>query len=68
LASEFLENVKPQGVLEKVRPSDGAIVRYNPKTEEFGILDKSGTVKTYYKPQPGKHPYKTNMEYYDAQR
>jgi len=68
LASEFLENVKPQGVLEKVRPSDGAIVRYNPKTEEFGILDKSGTVKTYYKPQPGQHPYKTNKEYFDAQR
>jgi hypothetical protein len=68
MASDFMTKPKPQGVLEKVRPSDGALVRYNPKAEEFGILGNSGVMRTYYKPSPSAHKYKTNLEYFNAQK
>ncbi|HEY3940443.1 MAG TPA: hypothetical protein VGL97_23650 [Bryobacteraceae bacterium] len=65
-ASDFLTRIKPQGVLEKIRPN-GDIVRYNPATEEFGVLSKSGAVRTYYKPDPAIHGYPTNLDYFNAQ-
>jgi len=67
LASDFMTKPNSQGVLEKVRPRDGATIRYNTKTDEFGVQNKDGIIQTYYKPEPGKHPYKTNLEYFNAQ-
>lgn len=68
LAVDFMTKQKPAGVLEKVRPSDGSTVRYNPATEEFGILGDNGVLRTYYKPSPEVHKHKTNMDYYNAQK
>jgi filamentous hemagglutinin len=52
--------------LEKVR-ANGDIVRYNPATEEFGIVKSDGTIRTYYKPDPANHGFPTNLDYFNAQ-
>ena len=65
-ADAFLTGKKNSDTLEGTR-SDGDIVRYNEKTDEFGILSKDGVIRTYYKPDPVRHGYPTNKAYFYAQ-
>ena len=65
-ASKFLSGKKPPNVLEKIR-SNGDIVRYNPTTDEFGVISKDGTLKTYFKPDPSVHGKQTNLDYFNSQ-
>ena len=47
-ADEFLGNpVLPAGVLQCFR-SNGDKIRYNPNTEEWGVLSSANVIKTYY--------------------
>ncbi|HTC93412.1 MAG TPA: RHS repeat-associated core domain-containing protein [Terriglobales bacterium] len=66
-ASKFLNGPRGSGVLEKIRPSNGDIVRYNPATEEFGVARADGTIRTYFKPDPAVHGLPTNLDYFNAQ-
>jgi len=65
-ASDFLTGPKGPAVLEK-NQADGSIVRYDPATDEFGILGPDGSIVTYFKPDPAIHGFKTNLEYFNAQ-
>lgn len=65
-ANSFLNGLRARGVLEKVR-ANGDIVRYNPATEEFGVVRADGTIRTYYKPNPAVHGKPTNLDYFNAQ-
>lgn len=48
-ADEFLGNpVLLAGVLECVRAHSGDKIRYNPNTEEWGVLSATNVIKTYY--------------------
>jgi pyocin large subunit-like protein len=40
---------------------------YDPATNAFGVMDKCGTPRTYYKPDPAKHGHATNLDYFNAQ-
>ncbi|MDR6834239.1 MULTISPECIES: RHS repeat-associated core domain-containing protein [unclassified Sphingopyxis] len=62
-AGNFLSGKAGRGVLEGTRKS-GDIVRFNPKTNEFGVLSKGGNVRTYFKPDTAEHGLKTNLEYF----
>jgi hypothetical protein len=66
MADTFLTGPKTIGTHELVR-GNGDIVRYNETTNEFGVVGKSGQIRTFYKPTPAIHGYKTNMEYFNAQ-
>lgn len=50
-------------VMQAVR-KNGDIVRYNPKTKQFGVVRKDGVIRTYFKPDPAKHKLKTNEDYF----
>lgn len=71
-AKEYVEKAQnfmgdpPTGTYTKVRPN-GDIIRFNPKTDEFGIMEKDGTLKTFFKPDPSKHNYPSNWEYFLGQ-
>ena len=56
----------PAGTLSKVR-ANGEKVFYNPATETFAIRAKDGAPKTIFIPDPAKHGYPTNLDYYNAQ-
>jgi hypothetical protein len=51
MADVFLSQEKLETVHECVRVS-GARLRYDPSTEAFGILDRTGVIRTYFKPVP----------------
>ncbi|MFA7238004.1 MAG: RHS repeat-associated core domain-containing protein [Phycisphaeraceae bacterium] len=65
-ADTFLTGSRGQGVLEKVRPN-GDVIRYNPATEEFGVVSKNGAIRTYYRPDPKVHGKPSNLDYFNGQ-
>ena len=65
-ADKFLNTERSPGTLEKIR-GNGDIVRFNPKTDEFGVSRPDGTIRTYYKPNPQIHGKPTNLDYFNAQ-
>lgn len=66
-AQNFVKTKGNDGVLSKVRQSDGATIIYNPSTNEFSVVAKDGVIQTYFKPDPEIHGYDTNLDYYNAQ-
>jgi len=68
LAESFLSNQNNPNILELIRPDNNDIVRFNPETDEFGILSSDGHIITYYKPDPRIHGYPTNLDYFYAQK
>ena len=68
LAASFLSNQNNTDILELTRPANDDIVRFNPETDEFGILSSDGHIVTYYKPDPRIHGYPTNLDYFYAQK
>ncbi|WP_221119613.1 hemagglutinin repeat-containing protein [Rhizobium lentis] len=65
-AKAFLGGPIAPGILEKIR-SNGDIVRYNPTTDEFGVVSSGGIIRTYYKPDPAVHGKGSNLDYFNAQ-
>jgi len=63
-ASEFLQQ---PGTLTKIDPKTGVIRVYDPATEAFGAYNPTGTTRTFYIPDPAKHGYPTNLDYWNAQ-
>jgi pyocin large subunit-like protein len=64
-AQQFLRS-PPPGTLTRLRPN-GDVVRYNPGTNTFGVMDASGAPRTLYKPDPSVHGYPSNLDYFNAQ-
>ena len=65
MAQDFLRN-PPPGTLTRTRPN-GDVVRYNPHSDTFGVMDSSGAPRTMYIPDPAIHGYPTNLDYFYAQ-
>jgi pyocin large subunit-like protein len=51
MADIFLAGDKREGVYECARAC-GAIIRYDPSSEAFGVLDANAFIRTYFKPIP----------------
>jgi hypothetical protein len=51
LADAFLGDAKSPDVQECFRPR-GDCVRFNPSTDEYGVIDNGGIIRTYFKPIP----------------
>ncbi|HUN45611.1 MAG TPA: hypothetical protein VMU85_03780 [Stellaceae bacterium] len=66
-ADSFLTGPRGPDTLEKIRTSNGDIVRFNPKTDEFGVISREGKIRTYYRADPAEHGYPTNLDYFNAQ-
>ena len=75
MAGTFLVQAKPIQVLECVR-SRGDILRFDPITDQFGVLSGDGFIRTYFKPVPCAklpaamrtsrrcHSFSTNYDYF----
>jgi pyocin large subunit-like protein len=64
MADDFLGGPTGPTVAECLREFDGARIRYNRATEEFGILASDGYIRTYFKPNPRWHGFPTNLAYF----
>ena len=51
LADMFLGGARVSPIQECTR-GRGDIVRFNPLTDEYGVADSNGTIRTYFKPVP----------------
>lgn len=51
IADAFLGEPKPPHVAECVRKL-GDVLRFDPATDTFGVLDASGLIRTFFKPVP----------------
>ncbi len=65
-ASDFLRSSQTQRLPTKIAP-DGTIRVYDPATNTFGSYTSGGATRTFYKPDPTMHPFKTNLDYWNAQ-
>jgi len=61
-AKQFLQS-PPSGTLSRTRPN-GDVVRYDPASNTFGVMDASGTPRTMFKPSTAEHGYPTNLDYF----
>jgi RHS repeat-associated protein len=72
-AKEYVESARrftgapPAGALTKIRATNGDVVIYHPATNTFGVRTANGVPRTMFKPDPARHGYKTNMDYFNAQ-
>ena len=62
----FLEQSGKSGFWTKV-DSNGTLRKYDPTTNTFASYNADGTTRTFYKPNPAKHGYPTNLDYWNAQ-
>ena len=60
-------NNSPKGTLTKTR-ANGDVIKYNEKSNTFGVMTKNGTPRTMFKPDPSQHGYKTNLGYFNDQQ
>lgn len=51
MADSFIGGPKAEGVMECSRKS-GQLVRFNPRSQEYGVLSPEGNILTYFKPRP----------------
>ena len=64
-AHDFV-NKPPSGTLTKKR-ANGEKFFYDPNSNTFAVQGTDGAPKTMFKPNPSKHRYPTNLDYYNAQ-
>ena len=50
--------------LQAKRPYKNVLVRYNPFTNELGVLGSDGYIKSYFKPATAAHGLPRNLDYY----
>ncbi|EKJ55723.1 hypothetical protein [Escherichia coli] len=47
---------------------NGDTIYYNPSSNIFAVKNTDGVPKTMFKPNPEEHGYKTNLDYFNAQK
>ena len=62
---DFISNA-PSGTLTKTR-SNGDMLFYHVESNTLAIFTKEKIPRTLFKPDPSKHNYKTNLDYFNAQ-
>jgi len=64
-AKTFFNN-PPVGTLTKTR-QNGDKLFYNPVNNTFGVQSANGAPRTMFRPDPAKHGYPSNLDYFNAQ-
>jgi hypothetical protein len=62
MADQFLGGAKKPSTLECTR-AGGDLVRFDCKTDEYGICDVGGFIRTYFRPEPSRHGLSSNFHY-----
>jgi hypothetical protein len=65
-AQDLTTSGPQDGVLSRIA-SDGDTVYFKPSTDEFASVSSNNVLRTYFKPNPGIHQYRTNMYYFIGQ-
>ena len=60
----FLGGSMDTNTEECSRAKDGAKIRFNQLTNEYGVLSRNGRILTYYKASIAWHGHPTNYDYF----
>jgi pyocin large subunit-like protein len=63
-ADSFLCPICPPTGRQFTRRRNGDIVRYDQTADVFGVKAGDGFIKTCYIPDPARHGFPTNLDYY----
>lgn len=63
-ADAFLGDSLGPTVRECIRASDGAVIRWDYASQEFGVLAADGFIQTYFIAHPRWHGFPTNRAYF----
>jgi filamentous hemagglutinin len=66
LADAFMTGPLREGALECTN-AKGHVVRFDPRTEEFGVLGKDGKVLTFMVVRPLPSAQQTSLQYFQSQ-
>ncbi len=58
---------KSADILVRIR-ANGDKVLFDLNTDEFAVIRSDGIFRTYMKPDPAIHGFKTNLDYFEAQK
>ena len=56
----------PASAVTKVRPNGDTVI-YDPVSDKFAVQAANGAPRTMFRPDPAKHGYASNLDYFDAQ-
>ena len=62
MADQFLGGARRPSTLECLR-AGGDTVRFDCKTNEYGVRDDGGFLRTYFRPDPNRHGLSSNFDY-----
>ena len=65
MADAFMTGPLREGALECFR-ANGDLVRFDPRTDEFGILTMAGHIATFMIVQPLPSARRTSMQYFQS--
>lgn len=67
MAYQFLKEAITNGFPTKIS-ANGTIRIYNPSTNTLGWYNSDGTTQSFFKPNPSKHNFQTNQDYWNNQQ
>lgn len=62
MADRFLGGPRAPSTLE-CRRAGGDLLRFDCKTDEFGLLDAAGVIRSYFRPERSRHKLPSNLHY-----
>lgn len=60
-AQNFMAHDPPEGVIDMVRPRDGATVRFDPASGHYGARSAAGIIRTFFRPDDGFDYFKRDL-------
>lgn len=64
MAVAFLKGRKEAHIIEGTRRSNGDIIRFHRISQAFAVMGRDGIIKTFYKPDPEWHGFRSNWAYF----
>lgn len=67
MARQFLNGPLSVTIVEGVRRSNGDVIRFDRVTQAFAVMRADGVIKTFFKPDPWIHGYRSNLMYFQVE-
>jgi filamentous hemagglutinin len=67
MARDFLNQPPKPTIVRGVRRGNGDILRYDTESCAFAVMRSDGVIKTFFKPNPNWHGFRSNLAYFQAE-
>ena len=67
LAIAFLGSDMMEATMVECVRKNGDRIRFDKASQAFGVCDKDGNLRTFFKPSPLVHGHRTNLQYFESE-